>query len=154
MLAAATRFAKGGYHQAALSPHHVVALQKAFYVASFLQTTGLALCKISLLILLHRIFEIVPTFKKTCWVLGGIVIAWWCAAFFGGAFVCYPASHIWEPNSKGTCANAELLNLITPIPWVLTDFAILIAPIPVIRKLQLDRGRTMRVYAAFLIGAL
>jgi hypothetical protein len=154
MFAAATRFAKGGYHMAALEPHHIVALQQVFYASSFLQTTALALSKLSLLIMLYRIFEIVRGFQITCWILGGVVTAWWAAAFFAGAFICYPAASIWEPNTKGTCGNMELLNVVTPIPWVLTDFAILIAPLPVIRKLQIDRARKRRVYAAFLLGAM
>ncbi|KAF2464810.1 uncharacterized protein BDR25DRAFT_95330 [Lindgomyces ingoldianus] len=154
MFGAATKFAKGGYHQGALTKNDVVALQKVFYASSFLQTSTLALAKLSLLVLLHRVFEIMRGFQITCWVLGVIVSFWWTATFFAGAFICYPASHIWQPNESGTCGNQVLLDLISPIPWVLTDFIILIAPIPVIRKLQLPKEQRIRVFAAFLIGAI
>jgi hypothetical protein len=154
MFIAAIRFGKIGYHQATLEPHHIVALQKVFYASSFLHTTTLALTKISLLIMLHRIFEVIRGFRITCWIFGGIVSAWWAAAFFAGAFICYPLLNIWKANAKDTCGNMATANIITSIPWVLTDIAILIAPMPVIRRLQLDRARKFRIYSAFLVGAM
>lgn len=38
--------------------------------------------------------------------------------------------------------------------WILTDVAILISPIPVIKQLQLPQSQKMGVYASFLIGGL
>lgn len=55
---------------------------------------------------------------------------------------------------QGTCGNQALLDIISPIPWVLTDFAILISPIPVIRQLQLSKEKKIRVSAMFLLGGL
>lgn len=53
-----------------------------------------------------------------------------------------------------TCANQKLMTEIAPIPWVLTDFAILLCPIPMIKKLQLRHDKRVILYAIFLLGGL
>lgn len=106
-----------------------------------------------MLVFLYHIF-VTRRFRIAVWVLAGIVVVWWAARFFGGAFICYPAAHIWIPNLKATCGNQKLMDVITPIPWVLTDFAILLAPIPVIKHLRLSKERKIRLYAAFLMGGM
>ncbi len=124
------------------------------YASSFLQTSSLALAKISLIIFLYRIFFIVEGFKRTCWILGAIVMSWWIAAFFSNAFICLPVSHTWVPESKGTCGNQYLLDLIIPLPWILTDLTILVAPMLVVRQLQLAGAQKTKVYVAFFIGTI
>lgn len=52
------------------------------------------------------------------------------------------------------CENEKMLNLIDPIPWILTDFAILIAPIPMIGSLQLSWHKKIGIIAVFLTGGL
>ncbi len=118
-----------------------------------MQITALTLCKISVLILLHRIFSAIAWFKRFCWAMGIFITLYMLAALFAAAFICFPASQLWNPEVQGTCGNQVLLDRIIPVPWVLTDFGILIAPLFVIRKLQLSRSGMVRVYAAFLIGA-
>lgn len=52
------------------------------------------------------------------------------------------------------CGNEAIFTLIVPIPWVLTDFAILIAPLPMVKKLQLPRMEKIGICALFLTGGL
>ena len=58
----------------------------------------------------------------------------------------------WDSEVHGHCGNLALLTVIMPIPWVLTDFAILIAPIPAVRKLQLPRTEKIGLCELFLTG--
>ena len=116
-----------------------------------LQTTALFLGKLSVLVLLHRIF-ITRKFQLTARILGLIVIAWYLSSLFGYAFICYPIQMNWNSKISGHCGNLQLLTVIVPIPWVLTDFAILIAPIPMVRKLQLPVLEKIGLCALFLTG--
>lgn len=153
MIACSTRYARAGWHILALNRKQLIAFQKTFYASPFLQTTSLATAKLSLLVFLRRIF-VTPRFRATVWILGAIVIAWWIAVFFACAFVCFPSASMWTPNLRGTCVNQEILDYVSPVPWLFTDFAILISPIPVIKNLGLSRSRKIDLCAIFLMGGV
>ena len=61
---------------------------------------------------------------------------------------------MWTPNLRGTCVNQEILDYVSPVPWLFTDFAILISPIPVIKNLGLSRSRKIDLCAIFLMGGV
>ena len=127
---------------------------EAYYATYFLQTSALALTKLSILILLRRIF-VIRAFRITVWILGGIIVAWWIAITIGNALICFPQGSPWKPNLKtAACADRRLMNEVAPIPWVLTDFAILLCPIPVLENLQVPRGKRIGLYAVFLMGGM
>ena len=166
---AATRFAGLGQHISSVTDSQILGFRKViyrfsfceqygterilqgFYILPLLQTTALFLGKISVLVLLHRIF-ITRRFQLTARILSAIVLAWYLTSLFGYTFICYPIQMNWNPRIHGHCGNLPLLTVIVPIPWVVTDFAILIAPIPVVRKLQLPRLEKIGLCALFLTG--
>ena len=101
---------------------------------------------------LRRIFA-TPRFQLVYTILGLIVSAWWLASFPAYIFVCTPIHAFWDPGTPSHCANEKALNLAIPIPWVLTDFAILLAPLPMISSLQLSIGKKVGLCALFLTGS-
>ena len=64
-----------------------------------------------------------------------IVGAWWISITLAAAFICSPIKSAWDPDVQGKCGNQYVLDIIAPIPWILTDFAILLAPLPIVWKL-------------------
>ena len=124
-----------------------------FFACGILQPTALAFTKISILLLLHQIF-IPQAFRITCWVLGAIVVAWYLAVVFAASFICLPVSSVWDPSTPAHCGNQKVLQVVTPLPWIITDFAILIAPMPVLRRLHTSRRQKAGLMALFLIGGL
>ena len=118
-----------------------------------LQVTSLAVAKISLLIFLKRIF-VTPRFGITVIVLEAMVVAWWMGNFFGNIFRCTPVRKAWIPDTQGHCGSQLQYNIATPIPWVVTDFLILLAPLPVIKNLHLPAVQKIPVFGMFLIGGL
>lgn len=123
------------------------------YALGIIQTTALALAKGSVLVQLHRIF-ITPKFQLVIRILGAIVTGWWISTLFAYIFICIPIGLIWEPQKPHRCENEKILNAIDPISWILTDFAILIAPIPMIGSLQLSWPKKIGIIAVFLTGGL
>ena len=87
-------------------------------------------------------------------VLGAIVLAWYLSSLFGYVFMCYPIQSNWNPEVHGHCGDSAIFTVVVPIPWVLTDFAILFAPIPEVKKLQLPRMEKIGISALFLTGGL
>lgn len=60
----------------------------------------------------------------------------------------------WDPTAKGVCGNLDVLEKTAAIPWIVTDFAILVYPLPVIKDLQLTKKKRIGLYLIFSLGAL
>ena len=111
------------------------------------------LSKISLLILFHHIF-IIPSFRMATKVIGVIVILWWIGTIFADTLICIPIKHNWNPETRACCGNKELLAIIPPIPWIVTDLAILLMPLPMVYKLHLPGFQRIGLAGLFLLGSL
>ncbi len=126
---------------------------KVFYSASVLQPCVLASAKMSILILLYCIF-VTRAFRVTAIILMLIVGAWWISTTLAAAFICSPMKSTWDTDVQGTCGDQWVLDIITPLPWILKDFAILIAPLPSVWKLQMPIRQKMALIRLLLIGFL
>ena len=103
--------------------------------------------------LLHRIFVVRP-FRITAWVLAAIVVAWYIASVLVTALDCLPVRSIWNPSIPGHCGNQLHVQIAEPVPWILTDFAVLVAPMPMVRKLHMPRAQKVGLACLFLIGGV
>ena len=84
--------------------------------------------------------------------LGAVVVAWGITSVFGYAFICLPVDSTWEPEKPHHCARVKILDQVLPVPWILTDFAILVSPLPVLNNLQMSPWRKVGLSALFLTG--
>ncbi|KAL8720873.1 MAG: hypothetical protein Q9181_007826, partial [Wetmoreana brouardii] len=141
----ATQYGGLGYHFADITPP-----QK---IIRLLKTSAFALAKLSVLVQLHRIFKTVA-FRRFAVFLGAIVIGWWIASVLAYAFICTPVRSNWTRNILQRCGNLKVLNWTYAIPWIVTDFAIWAAPLPMIHKLQLSRSNKIGLCALFLTGGV
>ncbi|KAI4090564.1 MAG: hypothetical protein LQ339_008348 [Xanthoria mediterranea] len=123
-----------GRHAATLPPAKVTAFLKTYYAMGFLQRTSLATAKI------------------TMRVLGAIVALWWLGFTIADVFVCSPVRAQWEPQIPHDCRSQRATLIAGPVLWIVTDFAILIAPLFVIRILQLSLRDKIGLSALFLTG--
>lgn len=87
--------------------------------------------------------------------MSAVVITWWFGNFFADLLICIPVQHNWNQNIRGAhCGNHRLLYIVTPIPWIVTDLAILILPIPMAWSLQMPRKQKIALTGVFLLGGL
>lgn len=103
--------------------------------------------------LFHRIF-ITPAFRLATKILGGIMLFWWIGTIFADTLICIPIAHNWNPRIPAHCGNKQLLAIIPPIPWIVTDLVILLMPLPMVWKLQLPRLQRVGLAGLFLLGGL
>ena len=136
-----------------LIPPKLKPVIQLWYTVGFLQPTLLAITKLSVLVLFYRIFA-KPLFRFFVWILGAIVILWWIGAFFADALICIPVQHNWDPEVPGHCGNKNLLAIITPIPWIVTDLVIVLMPLPMVWHLHLPRLQRVGLGILFLLGGL
>ena len=116
-----------------------------------MQPTGLFLTKISVLILYYRIF-IPRGFRYLTIALGVISVLWWLGTFLSDILICLPVEYNWNPTVPATCGNKQILWIIPPIPWIITDFAVVALPLPMIWKLHMPRYQRVGLIGLFLLG--
>ena len=106
-----------------------------------------------MLFLLHNIFAFTK-FQRVVRALAIVVVCWWVAATLLDTFICWPIDSRWDRTVKGTCSNkaVQVEYFATPIPWIITDFAILVAPLPVLWGMKIPRTRQIALIVLFGFG--
>ncbi|KAL5418904.1 hypothetical protein PMIN03_000747 [Paraphaeosphaeria minitans] len=139
-----------GHHIGNVSHAQLVYFLKFYFAAALLMPTCFATAKLSLLWLLHKIFAH-TWFRNVVRVLVGVVVAWWVASIVQEVRICYPVETRWDGACKGK--HSLRTYLILPIPWIATDWLILLTPLPVLWKsIDARRSRAAQVGLATLFG--
>ena len=68
--------------------------------------------------------------------------------------ICRPLAVDWNPHVRGKCADQIVSYLVLEIIGLLIDFTILVTPLPLILRLDIDWRRKMSIVAMFSMGAL
>ena len=111
------------------------------------------MAKLSVLLQLKRIF-VIPWFRKLMYVLLTVVGVWWLGSLLAYALICIPPKANWDPTIPHHCGNAHILNVLDPLPWIITDFVILLCPMPMVRTLHLSNSKKVGLVGVFLTGGL
>ena len=115
--------------------------------------------KLSLLPPLFRIFRVDRTFRIAAWLLRLIVVIWSIISFLLMIFACRPIKASWDvflqldPRTKCNPKSYNTLN-IQGICNILTDFGLLILPVPMVWKLQMSLRKKLGVAMVFATGSL
>lgn len=88
------------------------------------------------------------------WIMASIVFMWWIGSFLAQALLCIPVEKNWDPTIRGHCGDPKLLEISTPVPWIVTDLAVLILPLPMIRRLHMPGNQKIGLSVLFLLGGL
>lgn len=116
----------------------------------------MVLTKLSVLILLRRIFYIEPGFNITIYILSAILVLGSVGILVGSMLICRPLKALWEwwLREEAACGDQDLMSKVFIALWTLTDFAILVCPLPVIKNLRMNSGQRIKLYAIFLLGGM
>ncbi|KAF2262953.1 hypothetical protein CC78DRAFT_437623, partial [Lojkania enalia] len=142
-----------GRHAPDVTDQQLSFFMKSYFVAGLVMPTCYATAKLSILWLLHIIFPF-RNFRKVVRILAAVVVCWWVATILLDTFICYPINARWNRNVRGTCSNKviQVEYFATPIPWIITDFAILITPLPLLWTMKVSRARQIGLIALFGFG--
>ena len=112
--------------------------------------------KVSLLLLLHRIFAISRAFRIQIYIVEGMVVAFWISATVADCLSCFPLEWGWLNGNDNPkyCINYNIFWLVTGIIESVIDLIILVLPFRIISKLHLDRSKRISVIGIFLLGGL
>lgn len=126
---------------------------KLVYCAEIFYVLAISFIKFSILLFYQRIFP-TPNFVITLWIIGTITLTWTIAGGLSFVFQCSPVSKTWNPNLNGKCVDIIKLFVGNAIPNIVTDFAIIIAPIPMIFKLRIAYAQKIALCVVFLMGGM
>lgn len=117
--------------------------------------TTLGLVKISILIQYLRIFPSKPI-RISCYVLIGLVSIYTIISTTLSAFSCVPVAFFWDTSIPGPhkCLSQLAFWFSNASFNILTDLAVLILPMPVIKSLRLGKQQKYALMGVFALGGL
>ncbi|KAI9830791.1 MAG: hypothetical protein M1826_004425 [Phylliscum demangeonii] len=108
--------------------------------------------KLSILMLYYRIFAPSRGTKRFITLIMTVLLGFYTANMFVKIFLCSPRQRIWDKSVPGHCANLAQLYLATAIVNVVSDFYILVLPLPSIWHLQIPLRRRLGLISVFSAG--
>ena len=122
----------------------------AFFLAF---NASISFAKTSALFFYSRAFTTLdPKFRWALWTTHGIVLAWFIALMISSVFFCTPVHKYWELLAPGHCQSRFVMNLGSAVASSIIDAIILVLPVPVVWRLQIELGQKFLVFFALLCG--
>ncbi|KAF1840757.1 uncharacterized protein K460DRAFT_370718 [Cucurbitaria berberidis CBS 394.84] len=82
-----------------------------------------------------------------------MVSIWYIIILFMTIFLCTPIAANWDLTVTGKCLDRWDLNRAAPVPWVVTDFVVLLAPLPWLKRLNIRYAEKVALIGLFLLGS-
>ncbi|KAI0108737.1 hypothetical protein F4776DRAFT_643591 [Hypoxylon sp. NC0597] len=112
----------------------------------------MAFIKLSILRLYGSIF-VSQRFNYCLWVIAAVMIAWAISCGLASVLQCMPISHTWDPLMReDSCINYGVSLLVSGVINIVTDFAILAIPIPMVLRLQISKQKKWLLIFTFAMG--
>jgi len=128
---------------------------KVLLAAEVIWGCAISTVKVSILLLYHRIFALNNrAFTATLWIVGIFIIGYCTTQTFAALFQCIPIEANWTVGIRHHCVNSELGGTIISAVNVLTDFVLLVLPMPILYKLQKPWAQKAQIMGMFLLGGL
>lgn len=124
-------------------------------IAAIVFCAGTGFAKTSILVFYHRIFP-TKNFRIAIWILIAYVAGYSAASVFVNIFSCDPVAASWDYELALTahCINRPAFYFAQAALGIIADFATLIAPIPMMMKLQLPMRQKVGIAGLLMTGGL
>ncbi|KAI2602352.1 hypothetical protein GGR54DRAFT_525559 [Hypoxylon sp. NC1633] len=148
-------FAGGlGHHVSELQDWHVVRLMQTVFARQFLYAATLGLVKISVILMFMRIV-LVGRYKFAAMAAMVFSIAWVCLTVLIELLMCRPIEMSWYIQMPGaSCGDHKAAVAAVGIIDIINQLAILMLPLPVILKLEMQTRCKIITACIFSIGLL
>ncbi|KAL2839307.1 hypothetical protein BJX68DRAFT_247884 [Aspergillus pseudodeflectus] len=146
----------GGYHAWDVSESDMINFQKASYAVTLVYVPMVFVIKVALLAVVLRIFAVDR--QKVMLVYGTIVVLllYYIPALFIKIFFCKPISAYWYgvEATNGTCLDQRKVIIADATISMISDFWILVLPIPMLWSLKMTLNKKLRVIGILGAGGL
>ncbi|KAL1985736.1 hypothetical protein VTN96DRAFT_7484 [Rasamsonia emersonii] len=130
-------------------------IMKILWAYEFFYGAVIPTTKMSLIMFYHRVFPVRPVTiaLRFC---ASLVLGWLVAIYIVVIVQCQPYTYFWEqyvnPAAKGKCVNFYAFYVSNASLSVLTDFMILLIPIPMVMRLRMPLSQRLVVCGIFALG--
>ena len=140
-----------GHHMAAISQPQLETMFRMYFVATWLFPLSITLTKLSALAFYLRVFEGNRRFNMAVYITAALSFAYF---IFSGCFTfrCKPVRKGWDWDAPGECPSQAAGYVISAIWDAILDIVILVMPVPVLWKLQMQPSRKWLLMGVFLIS--
>lgn len=142
-----------GRHTWVVPERDLIPYMKAFYSSIVVYNVAVCLTKISILLQYKRLFANTIVQRITLTALC-FLAAWAVALAFLLTLICQPVAAFWDSSIPGHCLNITTVWYVMAGVNLVTDFLILILPMPVISSLQLPSRQKYMLMGVFCLGFL
>lgn len=147
-----------GHHLLALSPPEIKKYLKLLYAGEISYGAGIVLAKLSILVFYRRVFPMahVSHAWRTCWWVLFVFSSLMIVMTIPGIFQCRPIAFFWDRAIPGGQCSVQGVPFFisTSIINILSDFLILVLPLPALVKLQIGKSKKIGLIGLFLLGGL
>ncbi|KAH8687650.1 hypothetical protein BGZ60DRAFT_394117 [Tricladium varicosporioides] len=113
---------------------------------------SLSFTKFSILAFYWRLFQ-ASRLRVGIYAVGITVIVWCFASIIAVSLTCVPFKAFWDPAVVGRCIDIGKYYFATSVPNVVTDFVLLLMPLPHLVKLKVSFWRKVVVLGLFCVGS-
>ncbi|KAL1857598.1 hypothetical protein Daus18300_010238 [Diaporthe australafricana] len=99
-------------------------------------------------------------FAPSAWVTWSVrvtsvaVVLWMVSVVLETFFLCQPLAFNWDTTIDGACGDRNAVYVIAGVTNMVTDFMVLLLPVPCIWKLQMPIGQKVGLLLVFCMGIL
>ncbi|PVH97047.1 hypothetical protein DM02DRAFT_686096 [Periconia macrospinosa] len=130
-------------------------MSKTSLAATSFYSCTLVFTKLSILALYHRIFHLTRGWVPTLWGIAVFVIVLGIVQPLVYIFQCIPVSALWtEGPDSIRCVKFGLAIVLLGSIHIITDWVILLLPIPVVLGLQLNQRAKWMICSLFAVGGV
>ena len=129
-------------------------MHKLIIAGEIVYAVSVFLVKSTILLLYLRIFGVDRKLNLTIRIMIPVLLAYYSATIIAKSTICVPLRKLWTPEIDGQCFDDTILLLMDCGVSVISDFTILIMPIPLIWDLHINIKRKMELTTIFGFGIL
>lgn len=127
------------------------AVQQALYADTIVYGPNAWFVKVTLLLVVIRVFRINRAFVIFGYVFIAAMAAYYLPILILKVNICRPIRGFWNPSIASKCLDQRAMFVADTVVSAVTDLAVLLAPVPIIRALNMSFRQKAKVYV--LLGA-
>ncbi|KAI0481927.1 hypothetical protein GGR56DRAFT_162060 [Xylariaceae sp. FL0804] len=136
-----------------LDPMEVQHFFRLFWITEILYNVAMLFIKMTFLFQYYRIFRHVKA-MRIVYITAMVAIGGWCfGQILAVVFTCVPPQAFWDRSIPARCQNEQAGVYLNAIGTLVTDFIILLLPLPSLWKLKLPMAQKLALNGIFSIGA-
>ncbi|RAL15878.1 uncharacterized protein BO97DRAFT_362074 [Aspergillus homomorphus CBS 101889] len=144
-----------GVHIWFLTPEKINTHLKVVVPSATIYISSLALAKIALLMLYHRLLSMISIWKYIIYAVGIFIVAYSIALTLALIFACHPVGKNWDVTvTTGSCISRQGIYMATAVTNTLSDVILILIPIPIVFQLTLPFVQKVGIFCMFVVGCL